>query len=196
MEFFRLFPWKLSKIIKIIVNKIQLLTFNNSFNVFFGIFQVIAPWRMKEFIKKFEGRPDLLKYAAENNISVSATPKDPWSMDANLMHISYESGILENPAHEPREKMFQMTANLEQAPNNPVRFEIEFKKGIPIWVKYGECLYKDPLQIFSFLNRLGGKHGVGRIDIVENRFIGLKVSYPQNFLANTCCSYKLNELYF
>lgn len=131
---------------------------------------------MKEFIEKFEGRPDLLKYAQKNNIPVSATPKDPWSMDANLMHISYESGILENPSNKPRENMFQMTVSLKETSNNPAEIEIEFKKGIPVSVKHEEALYKHPLEIFALLNRLGGEHGVGRIDIVENRFIGLKVS--------------------
>lgn len=136
---------------------------------------------MEEFITKFEGRPDLLKYAEQNKIPVSATPKDPWSMDANLMHISYESGILENPANEPRENMFQMTANLKETPKNSTRIEIEFKKGIPFTLKYEEVLYRDPLEMFTLLNQLGGEHGVGRIDIVENRFIGLKVSHWRSF---------------
>lgn len=130
---------------------------------------------MEEFINRFQGRPDLLDYAAANNIPVSATPKDPWSMDANLMHISYESGILENPANESRESMFQMTKNPKTAPDTPVCLNIDFKKGLPVSLRYGELTVMKPLEMLLLLNKLGGEHGVGRIDIVENRFIGLKV---------------------
>lgn len=131
---------------------------------------------MDEFTTRFQGRQDLLKYAAENNIPVSATPKEPWSTDGNFMHISYESGILENPGNEPRENMFQMTKSPKMAPEKSVRLVIDFKKGLPISVKQGDTLYKQPLEILTFLNKVGGENGVGRIDIVENRFIGLKVS--------------------
>lgn len=93
------------------------------------------------------------------------------------MHISYESGILENPAKEPREEMFEMTRSLKAAPQLPVKLEIEFKKGIPTLVKHNDRFFKEPVDILSFLNSIGGEHGIGRIDIVENRFIGLKVSF-------------------
>lgn len=93
------------------------------------------------------------------------------------MHISYESGILENPANEPRESMFQMTKSPKVAPDTPLRLEITFQKGIPTLVRQGELSIENTLEIFSFLNKLGGECGVGRIDIVENRFIGLKVRY-------------------
>lgn len=139
--------------------------------------QVIAPWRLEEFTSRFQGRPDLLKYAAQNNIPVSVTPKDPWSMDANLMHISYESGILENPSNEPRESMFQMTKSVKVALDSSLRLEIEFKKGLPISVNHDGTIYGNPVKILSFLNKVGGENGVGRIDIVENRFIGLKVNF-------------------
>jgi argininosuccinate synthase len=138
--------------------------------------QIIAPWRVKEFTERFQGRQDLLEYAATNNIPVSATPKAPWSMDANLMHISYESGILENPNNEAPHDLFLMTVDPKKAPNEPFKLSIEFAKGLPIKVITQDAeVYDSPLEIFTFLNKIGGKYGVGRIDIVENRFIGLKV---------------------
>lgn len=97
-------------------------------------------------------------------------------MDANLLHISYESGILENPSTEPPKDLFLMTTDPTQAEDKPYRMEIGFKQGLPAWVKSPDgVICKDPLDIFVLLNKLGGEHGIGRIDIVENRFIGLKV---------------------
>uniref|UniRef100_A0A7N5ZZX7 Argininosuccinate synthase n=1 Tax=Anabas testudineus TaxID=64144 RepID=A0A7N5ZZX7_ANATE len=102
--------------------------------------------------------------------------KAPWSMDANLMHISYESGILENPKSHAPADLYLMTKNPEDAPSAPDVLEIEFKIGVPVKVtNVKEGISKDsPLDIFTYLNEIGGKHGVGRIDIVENRFIGMK----------------------
>uniref|UniRef100_A0A671M0Q2 Argininosuccinate synthase n=1 Tax=Sinocyclocheilus anshuiensis TaxID=1608454 RepID=A0A671M0Q2_9TELE len=100
----------------------------------------------------------------------------PWSMDANLMHISYESGILENPKNHAPPDLYQMTKNPEDSPNEPDVLEIHFAKGVPVKVRHvkeGTCK-ETPLEIFCYLNEIGGKHGVGRIDIVENRFIGMK----------------------
>ncbi|XP_037547938.1 argininosuccinate synthase [Nematolebias whitei] len=138
--------------------------------------QIIAPWRIPEFYNRFRGRKDLMQYAQEHGIPVPVTPRAPWSMDANLMHISYESGILENPKSHAPADLYLMTKNPEDSPNDPDVLEIEFKKGVPVKVinvKDGQS--KDrPLEIFSYLNEIGGKHGVGRIDIVENRFIGMK----------------------
>ncbi|KAJ8260638.1 hypothetical protein COCON_G00163610 [Conger conger] len=138
--------------------------------------QVIAPWRIPEFYSRFKGRDDLMKYAQEKGIPVPVSPKAPWSMDANLMHISYEAGILENPkTHRPSD-LYLMTKNPEDSPNTPDVLEVEFLKGVPVKVthlKEGRAL-DTPLQIFSYLNQIGGKHGVGRIDIVENRYIGMK----------------------
>lgn len=138
--------------------------------------QIIAPWRIPVFYNRFKGRQDLLMYAQEKGIPLPVSPKAPWSMDANLMHISYESGILEDPkAHGPSD-LYLMTKNPEDAPNSPDVLEIEFSKGVPVRVTHlKEGRSEDtPLQIFSFLNEIGAKHGVGRIDIVENRFIGMK----------------------
>ncbi|GAB1598155.1 argininosuccinate synthase-like [Argonauta hians] len=138
--------------------------------------EVVAPWRMPEFYNRFKGRNDLMEYAKKQGIPVPTTKKDPWSMDANLMHISYESGILENPKTEAPQGIFNMTTDPEKAPNEPERIVIAFKKGLPVSVtNLGDKTVKtDPLELFLYLNQLGGKHGIGRIDLVENRFIGMK----------------------
>lgn len=138
---------------------------------------MIAPWRLEEFTSKFQGRSDLLQYAKENEIPVTATVKAPWSTDANLMHISYEGGILEDPSQEPPEDLYQMTISPKKAPEEPYGLEIEFRKGLPISLKTQENrIITNELDMFVFLNNVGGQYGVGRIDIVENRCIGLKVS--------------------
>ncbi|CAN9504490.1 unnamed protein product [Ophioblennius macclurei] len=138
--------------------------------------QIIAPWRIPEFYNRFKGRLDLMEYAKEHNIPVPVTPKAPWSMDANLMHISYESGILEDPKSHAPVDLYMMTKNPEDSPNVPDVLEIEFRKGVPVKVtNVKDATSKNtPLDIFLYLNEIGGKHGVGRIDIVENRFIGMK----------------------
>lgn len=138
--------------------------------------KVIAPWRIPEFYNRFRGRKDLMEYAQKHGIPVPVTPKAPWSMDANLMHISYESGILENPKSQAPVDLYLMTKNPQDAPSTPDVLEIEFKNGVPIKVtNLKEGTTKDSsLDIFLYLNDVGGKHGVGRIDIVENRFIGMK----------------------
>uniref|UniRef100_A0A7N6B918 Argininosuccinate synthase n=1 Tax=Anabas testudineus TaxID=64144 RepID=A0A7N6B918_ANATE len=138
--------------------------------------KIIAPWRIPEFYNRFRGRKDLMEYAQQHGIPVPVTPKAPWSMDANLMHISYESGILENPKSHAPADLYLMTKNPEDAPSAPDVLEIEFKIGVPVKVtNVKEGISKDsPLDIFTYLNEIGGKHGVGRIDIVENRFIGMK----------------------
>uniref|UniRef100_A0AAR2KWF0 Argininosuccinate synthase n=1 Tax=Pygocentrus nattereri TaxID=42514 RepID=A0AAR2KWF0_PYGNA len=112
----------------------------------------------------------------KHGIPVPVTPKAPWSMDANLMHISYESGILENPKNHAPSDLFLMTKSPEDSPNVPDMVEIKFNKGVPVMVTHLKegTTKTTPLDIFSYLNELGGKHGVGRIDIVENRFIGMK----------------------
>ncbi|XP_001603273.3 argininosuccinate synthase [Nasonia vitripennis] len=138
--------------------------------------QILAPWREPEFFNRFQGRPDLLEYAKKNKIPVSATPKEPWSTDANLLHISYESGVLENPANQAPSDLCKMTNNPQDAPDEPLDVEIYFGKGYPTFVEnlHTHQVYKSPLAIIEFLNNVGGEHGIGRIDIVENRFIGLK----------------------
>lgn len=138
--------------------------------------KVISPWRLPEFYNRFQGRADLFKYAQEHGIDLPVTPKAPWSMDANLMHISYESGVLEDPATHAPPGIYQITVDPEQAPEQAEKIVISFKSGLPVSVKnLGDNTTKtDPLGIFSYMNELGGKHAIGRIDIVENRFIGMK----------------------
>lgn len=128
---------------------------------------VIAPWRTWSFV----GRSDLLEYAAKHGIEVPVTAEKPYSMDANLMHISYEGGILEDPWAEPPEDIFLWTSSVHDAPDEPERIEISFEKGTPIALN-GEKM--KPAALLAALNAIGSRHGVGRVDIVENRFIGIK----------------------
>ena len=128
---------------------------------------VIAPWRTWSFV----GRSDLLEYAAKHGIEVPVTAEKPYSMDANLMHISYEGGILEDPWAEPPEDIFLWTASVHDAPDEPERVEISFEKGVPVALN-GEKM--KPADLLAALNAAGSRHGVGRVDIVENRFIGIK----------------------
>ncbi|KAK0444860.1 argininosuccinate synthetase [Armillaria borealis] len=145
---------------------------------FYGLkpdIKVIAPWRIPEFYNRFAGRQALLAYAAEMSIPVTQTTAKPWSTDENLFHISYEAGILEDPNTTPPVDMWKLTTAPENAPENPERLTIEFKAGLPVKVDVADGkTYTDPVEIFLALNALGRKHGVGRIDIVENRFIGVK----------------------
>ncbi|KAI8866089.1 argininosuccinate synthetase [Ramicandelaber brevisporus] len=138
--------------------------------------KVIAPWRIPEFFNRFKGRSDLLAYAAEKGIPVSQTPAKPWSTDENLFHISYEAGALEDPDWTPPKDMWKLTVDPEDAPNTPERIQIEFKQGIPVKVTNTNDgkVVEGGLEIFLYLNAIARRNGVGRIDIVENRFIGIK----------------------
>ncbi len=129
--------------------------------------QIIAPWR--EW--KFKSRSDLLKFAEENGIDTGITADKPYSCDRNLLHISYEGGILEDPWAEPPESMFEMTVSPEKAPDKPTYIEIEFSKGEPVAIN-GKQL--SPVEILANLNSVAGKNAVGRVDLVENRFVGMK----------------------
>ncbi len=133
--------------------------------------RVIAPWRDERFRRQFRGRPDMIRYCRKNGIPVEATAEKPYSMDRNLLHISYEGGILEDPWAEPPADMFKLTAAPEAAPAEPEYVEVEFRRGDPVAVN-GRRL--DPLGVMTTLNRIAGRHGVGRVDMVENRFVGLK----------------------
>ena len=129
--------------------------------------KIISPWREWSF----EGRSDLINYAREKNIPIEITPEKPYSIDANLFHTSYEGGILEDPFQEPKSDMFLMTCSPEEAPNKPEYLEIGFEKGNPISIN-GQLL--SPVELLKSLNKIAGRHGVGRVDIVENRLIGIK----------------------
>ncbi len=127
-----------------------------------------------EFYHRFAGRQALLSYAAEKQIPVKQTVAKPWSTDENLFHISYEAGILEDPNTTPPADMWKLTSSLDDAPTSPEFISIEFKAGLPVKVTVGSETHTDAVDIFLALNSLGRKHGIGRIDIVENRFIGVK----------------------
>ena len=138
--------------------------------------KVIAPWRIPEFYEVFPGRDALLDYASKKGIPVTSTKSKPWSMDENLAHCSYEAGILEDPNTTPPTDMWKLTSDpITQAPDEPEDVVIEFEKGLPVSLT-AKSVKKTtaPLDIFLAANTLARKHGVGRIDIVENRFIGLK----------------------
>src|SRR3989338_2932032 len=125
--------------------------------------QIISPWKDKEFLAEFKGRPDMLKFAQKHNIPVKATAKAPYSTDANLMHISYEAGVLEDPKYTLPEECFEMTTSTMKAPDKPVELTIEFKDGIPVKVenKTAKVMKASPYELFMYLNKIGGEHGVG-----------------------------------
>ncbi|KAM5494661.1 argininosuccinate synthetase [Microsporum canis] len=137
---------------------------------------VIAPWRMPEFYNRFAGRNDLIEYAQKFNIPVTSTKAKPWSMDENLAHCSYEAGILEDADHTPPDDMWKLTNDPRTAPDTPADLNIIFEKGLPVALIDPKSGNKTTgsLAIFSALNEIGRIHGIGRIDIVENRYIGLK----------------------
>lgn len=137
---------------------------------------IIAPWRQPEFLKRFKGRQDLMRYAQEKNIPIEATTKKPYSMDENVLHKSYESGILEDTMRVPDPEMFQLTRSPLDAPDKPAQITIHFKDAIPIKVENRDDgrVVSEPLPILEYLNELGGLHGIGRLDMVENRFVGIK----------------------
>ena len=129
--------------------------------------KVVAPWRHWEF----KGRADLIAFCSKHGIPVTATADKPYSMDRNLMHISYEGGILEDPWAAPPEDIFLMSRSLENASAEPREITLSFEKGEPVaidGVRFGA------VDLLSQLNHLGGEHGIGRVDLVENRFVGMK----------------------
>ena len=154
--------------------------------------QVIAPWRDERFRSKFPGRAEMIAYCEEKKIPVQASAKKPYSMDRNLLHISFESGMLEDPwfdASAPAQRdMYKLSVSPEDAPDRPEHLELLFEKGICIGLLHpelaeilGRLSYDgsgtdrlSPLWIMRVLNLLGGRNGVGRVDIVENRFVGMK----------------------
>jgi argininosuccinate synthase len=129
--------------------------------------KVIAPWREWDL----KGRADCVAYAEERAIPVPVTPDKPYSMDANLLHISYEGGVLEDPWEEPPKGMFRMTVDPWEAPDIMETLTIEFERGDAVAIN-GERM--SPVAILTRLNEIGGRNGVGRVDIVENRFVGMK----------------------
>ncbi len=129
--------------------------------------KVIAPWREWQF----KSREELMAYARDNSIPIPVSKEKPYSTDRNLLHISFEGGILEDPWSAPPEDMFLLSVSPEKAPDRPTVVEIDFEDGVPVRVD-GESL--TPAKLLTRLNELGGKNGIGRVDMVENRYVGMK----------------------
>jgi argininosuccinate synthase len=131
--------------------------------------KVVAPWRHPDW--PFKGRADMIEYASRHKIPVAVTAEKPYSMDRNLVHVSYEGGILEDPWREPYNDMFRLTVAPENAPDQPEYVEIEYAEGNPVALN-GERL--SPAALIARANEIAGRHGVGRADLVENRYVGIK----------------------
>jgi argininosuccinate synthase len=158
--------------------------------------EVISPWKDPEFLDRFQGRPDLLAFAAEHRIPVEATAEKPYSSDENLMHRSYEAGMLEDPDAAPPADMFKLTRALERTPDAADRIVVRFKDAMPIEVEHLDDGTKvsDPVALLGYLNDLGGRHGIGRIDIVENRFVGIKSRGVYETPGGTVLHFALRDL--
>jgi argininosuccinate synthase len=129
--------------------------------------RIISPWREWQF----KSREDLIEYAKQNGIPVPVTKAKPYSSDRNLLHISFEGGILEDPWSEPPEDMFILSVSPEKAPDRPTVIEIDFEEGVPKRVDGKEL---SPANLLARVNELGGQNGIGRVDMVENRYVGMK----------------------
>lgn len=149
--------------------------------------RIISPWKTPAFLAEFQGRPDMIAYAQRHNIPVKATTAQPWSEDDNIFHISHEAGILEDPSREAPEEVYSRSMSPEKAPDLAVRIQIMFEKGIPVRVVHSSAvdisevhpskvvdIRNDPVALLKYLNLVGGAHGIGRLDMVENRFVGIK----------------------
>lgn len=138
--------------------------------------EVISPWKDTEFLAEFKGRSDMIAYAQKYDIPVKASVEKSYSEDDNLMHISHEAGILEDPGFRPYEDIFSKTVHPKYAPDEETILEIEFKDGFPIRVANQTAGIEktDSLELFMYLNEIGSQNGVGRVDMVENRFVGIK----------------------
>jgi argininosuccinate synthase len=137
--------------------------------------EVIAPWRLEQFREQFPGRAEMIAYAEKHGIPVQATAAKPYSMDRNLLHISFESGMLEDPwfdaSAESNRDMYVLSVSPEEAPDQPEYLELNFEQGNCVGLN---GVPMTPLEVMEKLNELGGKHGIGRVDMVENRFVGMK----------------------
>ena len=138
--------------------------------------KIISPWKDEEWLSQFEGRSDMLKYAAENGIPVKATAKKPYSEDENMIHISHEAGILEDPSMRCPEDVYSLTLSPEKANDKETLLSIAFKDGVPVSVtnKDDGTVVMDPVEMILYLNKMGHDNAIGRVDMVENRFIGIK----------------------
>ncbi len=135
---------------------------------------VLAPWKMESFLTRFKGRTDMLNYADQHGIEVTATRKKPYSEDDNLLHISHEAGVLEDPAAACEEDVYSRTSTPANWPDKADLIDLSFKDGVPVKVEHDGSAVTGDLAIFEFLNKMGTLHGIGRLDMVENRFVGIK----------------------
>ncbi len=157
---------------------------------------IIAPWKDPAFLARFQGRSDLLAFAKEHSIPVEATVDKPYSSDENLMHRSYEAGLLEDPDTAPPADMFKLTRGLEDTPNEADELLIHFKDATPVRVENrrdGVDLV-DPVALFEYLNDRGGIHGIGRVDMVENRYVGIKSRGVYETPGGTILHHALRDL--
>jgi argininosuccinate synthase len=138
--------------------------------------QIISPWKQEDWLSEFNGRIDLIEYAKKEHIPIDVTLEKPYSTDENLMHISFESGMLEDTICKPKKDMFKLTKSPKDAPDKETEIIIEFNKGIPVKIinLAEKKEIEGSLELFAYLNKIGGENGIGRIDIVENRFVGIK----------------------
>jgi argininosuccinate synthase len=133
--------------------------------------KVIAPWRDKSFNSLIKGRAEAIRYAEKHGIPVKATVKKPWSSDENLLHLSFEAGKLEDPGLRPPDDMFELTADPRKAPDQPEKVVVSFGQGFPVAINGSKA---GPVRLLETANRLAGRHGIGRVDMVESRYIGMK----------------------
>ena len=138
--------------------------------------RIIAPWRDNKFLQHFQGRSDMLNYANKHNIPITATAAKPYSEDENLLHISHEAGVLEDPGYECDEHVYSLITSPQKAPNKSTKISLTFQDGIPTQLENHEnnVIKTTPLEIFIYLNQLGAQNGIGRLDMIENRFVGIK----------------------
>ncbi|HNY13917.1 MAG TPA: argininosuccinate synthase [Bacteroidales bacterium] len=138
--------------------------------------KVISPWKDKEFLAQFKGRTDLLNYASEKNIPVKASIDKPYSEDDNLMHISHEAGILEDPMYTLQKSMLEKMVMPQDAPDSETRIALHFRNGLPVKLinKEDGTVKEDAYEMYIYLNELAGRNGIGLLDMVENRFVGIK----------------------
>ncbi len=138
--------------------------------------KVISPWKDPEFLSQFQGRPDMIRYAAGHRIPVKASISKPYSEDDNLMHISHEAGILEDPLYSAGKEILEKMVMPMDAPDHEIHISVTFKDGLPVNVTNRDdgTSYSDPLELFIYLNELGGANGIGLLDMVENRYVGIK----------------------
>jgi len=138
--------------------------------------EIISPWKDQEFLNEFKGRTDMINYAEKYGIPVKASISKSYSEDENLLHISHEAGILEDPAMRCPEEVYSLTRSPQTAPDKETLIRIHFKNGLPTLVENPEAgvSIKDPLELFQYLNDVGRENAIGRVDMVENRYVGIK----------------------